>query len=309
MNNYDAEISRLRAEMARAGQLEAKLRSLMQQREQLAAQEAELREIRIEEQEDVDNLEGRSLARFVYALFGSLDERLDRERAEARAAAIKHEAVARELDDLEEDIAGTERELQSLAGCERRYEAALNAKAEQLKSSGTQIGRRLAEIERERRGLAVNRRETEEALRAGQQAQAAAEKLVDSLSGASNWSMVDIFTDGIVADVVKYSHMDEAQGYMEQLRIALRRFGAELGDVGASIDVNMGDFLGFADFFFDGFIADIAVNSRINNSLYAARDVLERIRGANSRLRGMLSECTRRERALDGEYERLVTGS
>ena len=49
-----------------------------------------------------------------------------------------------------------------------------------------------------------------------------------SLSSASTWSTIDIFSDSFLADVVKYGRIDDAQRAMEQLRIALRRFGTEL---------------------------------------------------------------------------------
>ena len=88
MNSFDAELARLRGEIARSEQLKKRLQSLYPRRDSLASQEAELREIRLEEDEDVQALEGRSLARYFYSLMGSLDERLDREREEAHAAAV-----------------------------------------------------------------------------------------------------------------------------------------------------------------------------------------------------------------------------
>ena len=93
---------------------------------------------------------------------------------------------------------------------------------------------------------------------------------------------------------------------MEQLRVALRRFSTELSDVGAVIDVNTRDFLGFADFFFDGIIFDLAMNSRINNSLRSVDDTLQRIRGALGRLMRLKSDCEARSRSLEEEYGRII---
>lgn len=157
--------------------------------------------------------------------------------------------------------------------------------------------------------MEYRRRETEEAMNAGRYAESAAEDVINCLSGASTWGVVDMFSDSVFADMAKYSHIDNAQRAMERLRSALRRFGAELEDVGGRVDVSMGDFMGFADVFFDNVFVDMAVNSRINNSLYSAQDALRRIRSANSRLAGMLNECAARGRQLDDEYERVVTGA
>ena len=76
MDNFDMELARLRDEVSRSEQLRRRLGSMRSQRETLAAREAELRAARIEEAEDVEGLEGRSLARFIYSLTGSLEERL-----------------------------------------------------------------------------------------------------------------------------------------------------------------------------------------------------------------------------------------
>lgn len=120
------DIARLRADVARSEQLQKRLQNLYKQREALAAQEAELREARLDEAEYVENLEGRSLARFIYSLTGSLDDKLEKERAEARAAAVKHDSVVRELEDLDDDIAETGAELRELSGCEVRYSEAIH---------------------------------------------------------------------------------------------------------------------------------------------------------------------------------------
>ena len=293
MQDFDIELRRLREQTARQAMLRSRLEGLQRRHSQLAEQERELYTDRVEEAEDVENLEGRSLARYFYSLFGSLDERLDKERTEARAAAVKHDAVLNELEDVEMEMASVESELSTLAGCERRYDELLERKAEALKASGTGAGARLREIERELSQVEYRRRETEEAMNAGRYAESAAEDVINCLSGASTWGV----------------HIDNAQRAMERLRSALRRFGAELEDVGGRVDVSMGDFMGFADVFFDNVFVDMAVNSRINNSLYSAQDALRRIRSANSRLAGMLNECAARGRQLDDEYERVVTGA
>ena len=299
MNTYDAEIERGRREIAEYRQLQARLNSLYSRREELAAEEAALHEARLDEAEDVEQLEGRSLMRYIYSLAGSLEERLDRERMEARAAAVKHDSVLRELEDVDADINAVGEALAALRGCEERYEAAIERKAQALKASGSSAGRRLAELERAMAENEQRRRETEEAVRAGQEAEAAALDVINSLQSASDWGTLDLFTDSTLVNFMKYGKVDEAQYQMEQLRVALR-------DVGAVIDVNTRDFLGFADFFFDGIIFDLAMNSRINNSLRSVDDTLQRIRGALGRLMRLKSDCEARSRSLEEEYGRII---
>lgn len=277
------DIARLRADVARSEQLQKRLQNLYKQREALAAQEAELREARLDEAEDVENLEGRSLARFIYSLTGSLDDKLEKERAEARAAAVKHDSVVRELEDLDNDIAETGAELRELSGCEVRYSEAIHLRASELKASGSSVGGKLRELERTRSAMEERRREAQEAVSAGERALAAANEVVYSLEDSSDMATLDLFTDSFFVNMAKYSSIDEAQGHIERLRMALRRFDTELADVGDSLNVDIGDFLGFADFFFDGLFADLASKGRIDVTLDRAYDVEQRINSSLER--------------------------
>ena len=307
--NYDEEIRRLRSEIARAGQLKIRLESLYRQRKELGEREAELRSRRVEEQDDVDWLEGRSLARYFYTLLGSLDEKLDAERAGARAAAVEHDAVLAELEDVNAAVGEAEGELAGLSGCEERYDKAVSAKAEYLKKSGSPLADRLRGIEKRAAYNERQTRETDEAIRAGEAACAAAERVVKSLSSASTWSTIDIFSDSFLADVVKYGRIDDAQRAMEQLRIALRRFGTELADVGGRLETGMGDLLTFADIFFDNIFTDFAVSSRINRALYEAHEVEERVQRSLSSLHALRVRLETEAAELEKEYEGLVTSA
>ena len=307
--NYDEEIRRLRSEIARAGQLKIRLESLYRQRKELSGREAELRSRRVEEQDDVDRLEGRSLARYFYTLLGSLDEKLDAERAGARAAAVEHDAVLAELEDVNAAVGEAEGELAGLSGCEERYDKAVSAKAEYLKKSGSPLADKLRGIEKRAAYNERQTRETDEAIRAGEAACAAAERVVKSLSSASTWSTIDIFSDSFLADVVKYGRIDDAQRAMEQLRIALRRFGTELADVGGRLETGMGDLLTFADIFFDNIFTDFAVSSRINRALYEAREVEERVQRSLSSLHALRGRLETEAAELEKEYEGIVTSA
>ena len=307
--NYDEEIRRLRSEIARAGQLKIRLESLYRQRKELSEREAELRSRRVEEQDDVDRLEGRSLARYFYTLLGSLDEKLDAERAGARAAAVEHDAVLAELEDVNAAVSQAEGELARLSGCEERYDKAVSAKAEYLKKSGSPLADKLRGIEKRAAYNERQTRETDEAIRAGEAACAAAERVVKSLSSASTWSTIDIFSDSFLADVVKYGRIDDAQRAMEQLRIALRRFGTELADVGGRLETGMGDLLTFADIFFDNIFTDFAVSSRINRSLCEAREVEERVQRSLSSLHALRGRLETEAAELEKEYEGIVTSA
>ena len=81
--------------------------------------------------------------------------------------------------------------------------------------------------------------------------------------------------------MLKHSKMDQAKRNMEQAKYDLRNFSRELNDVNmvCNLNIDTGDFLSFADYFFDGFVVDWVVQDRINN---AKRQVEEAIRRTES---------------------------
>lgn len=111
-------------------------------------------------------------------------------------------------------------------------------------------------------------RELNEAISAGEQAKHTAEEILDSLSRASGWGVMDLLGGGLVSTFLKHNRLDEAQRLMPLFQEQLRRFRTELGDVPVSADfqVNIDGFARFADYFFDGFLADLFVMSKVKNA-------------------------------------------
>lgn len=111
-------------------------------------------------------------------------------------------------------------------------------------------------------------KERREAIMAGEKALDSLYSAQKELNSAKNWGLVDMFGGGFFTTMVKRSKMGNAQQYMEQAKWDLQRFSRELNDVNmaCNLHIEMGDFLSFADYFFDGFVADWLVQDRINNA-------------------------------------------
>lgn len=87
-----------------------------------------------------------------------------------------------------------------------------------------------------------------------------------SLNSAGNWGMVDIFGGDLISGLVKHSKMGNAEREIEEAKLSLQRFSKELRDVSGYSSIHINDFLTFADFIFDGFLADIIVQSKISEA-------------------------------------------
>lgn len=308
MTYYDEKLQQLQEQMARSKQLEAMIKELRNQRDSLAAQVRELESIKLEEQADVDRLEGRSLAAFFYNVIGKMDEQLDKERQEAYAARVKYDAAARELEGVEADLRRYESELSALRGCEHRYDEVLKEKADAIKAAGGSNGEEILKLEERNAFLESQKKELQEAISAGNAALSTTQQVLSSLDSAEGWGTWDLFGGGLVADLAKHSHLDEAQGSIEQLQSQLRRFKTELADVTiqADMQVNVDGFLRFADYFFDGLFADWAVLDKINQSQSQVQNTKSQIASVLSRLDSMMRTLEQEQVQIKSKLDTLV---
>ena len=101
-------------------------------------------------------------------------------------------------------------------------------------------------------------KEKREAIDAGYWAINSLKTARDNLNSAKNWGLLDMFGGGFFSTMLKHSKIDQARQNMEHTKYDLRNFSRELNDVNIACDlnINIGDFLSFADYFFDGFVAD-----------------------------------------------------
>lgn len=132
-------------------------------------------------------------------------------------------------------------------------------------------------------------REVREAINAGERALQSLRRAQDELNSAGNWGIVDMLGGGLFTTLVKHSKMDSAVSYMETAKSSLHTFQRELRDVSVHTNFNLdiGSFLNFADYFFDGIVADYLVQSRINdtkNQVSQAIGQVERILGELRRM-------------------------
>jgi len=111
----------------------------------------------------------------------------------------------------------------------------------------------------------IMRKEMAEAIQAGERALKSLRIAQSQLNGAKNWGLFDMLGGGLFSSVIKHSKMNDASRYMEEAKRDLLTFQRELRDVSVPLElkIEIGSFLSFADFFFDGFVADYLVQSKI----------------------------------------------
>ena len=122
-------------------------------------------------------------------------------------------------------------------------------------------------------------KEKQEAIDAGNKALKSLRKAQENLDSAKGWGIFDMLGGGFLSTMVKHSKVDQAKENMEQAKYDLRDFSKELNDVNIACNLNIetGDFLSFADWFFDGLIVDWMMQDRINQASQQVEEAIRRV--------------------------------
>ena len=116
--------------------------------------------------------------------------------------------------------------------------------------------------------------DNQRAIIAGERALISLREARDVISGAKTWGLVDMFFGGGgFSGFMKHSNLEKGRRVLENARHDLWEFREELSYL-PSVDINIDCFLTFADFFFDGFIVDVIVQSKINSTLRQLDDAI-----------------------------------
>lgn len=306
MNYYQEQLDQLRERIARKRKLSTEISALEDQRASLATRVQQLKEETYQEQLDVDKLENFSAAKLFAQIMGNLDERLEKERSELYAAALRYDSARQELHAVEADLAARREELSLLGNCEAEYDRLLEARARELRQDPqSPAARRLLALEERQAQLASREKELQEAIQAGYNALSDISSIESALSSAEGWGTWDVFGGGLISDMAKYSHLDDAQQQINGLQRSLSRFRTELADVDirTGIQIEVDSFLRFADYFFDNIFTDWAVLDRIRHTQSQIHEVDGSVRTILSRLERDLEQCRRDRQVVQQELK------
>ena len=100
---------------------------------------------------------------------------------------------------------------------------------------------------------------------------------------------MDLLGGGMVSAFIKRSRMKEAQSLMDEAKRDMQEFRRELGDIcmDENLNVKTGEFLTFADYFFDGILADWLVQDRIQKARDQAAEAVRRVEEILSQLKNV----------------------
>ena len=242
----------------------------------LAQTKESLKEQENKEEKDVKRLEALSITGLFYSILGSKEKQLEKERQEYLAAKLKYDECCNAVSILEKEVYAYEEKLREYNNLDLDYDFLIKYKESLIMDNNDNITHNLIELMDEVSDYELELKEIREAITAGGRAEKALQNVLNSLESASSWGKWDMLGGGFLVTAEKHSKIDEAKEYLYYAQSLLRAFKRELSDVelpANNININLGSFETFADYFFDGLISDWIVQSKINSSLYEAHSI------------------------------------
>lgn len=281
INELNQRLQGLAERRARAEKLRRQVAELEGEYRQAEQSAKVLKRTLGKEERDVERLEGVSLTGLLASLFGTREEKLDRERQEAAAAQLRYGEAKLRAERLGTELGRIQKELADLGDVETEYQELLGQKERLIRAGSDQGAREIDALAEEEQAARWRLKELADARRAGGYAESALAEVASSLDSAASWGTWDMLGGGLIATAAKHSHIDEAKQRLYAAQEALARFRRELKDLEASLSLpevdNLDGFTRFADYFFDGLFADIAVQSRINESRHSVDRSLRQV--------------------------------
>jgi hypothetical protein len=291
-SDINAEIIEIQGELRKKDKYQKQLADYERELEVIEKTLSQLRVTFEAEKEDVEKLEGLSLTNLFALLSGTKDEKLAKEKEEMIAERHKLEEAAKTKMEIEDAMLEIRNKLYNLKDTEYKFHRLLMQKENMVKTSSSPYAARVLELSEQEGNLKAYMTELDEAITAGERVESALIQAMDSLKKAENWGTWDMFGGGTISGVVKHQHIDQSEAYLHQAQTSMRQFQKELLDVQeqANLEINISGMLKFADFFFDGFIADYMVQGKITGSLDQTKSHYDKVHDLLRKLRDQLEE-------------------
>ncbi len=292
LNELNRQLARTKEQVRAKRKLEAMLTQAEQTLHTLRRDHAELQERLAVEKADVDRLESISLTGLFYSVLGTKREHLDKEKQEYVAAQLKFDENSRAVEETERDVDRLRSELGSLHDVNQTFERLLEEKERVLTESNDPRAGQLVEMSERLSDLQSDRTELREAVQAGDRALRTLRQVQADLASAGNWGTVDMLGGGMLTTMVKHSKIDAAKQRAHDAQRDLRRFQQELADADSRLHVSLdiGGFSKFADYFFDGLLADWVVQSKIRGASSACSSTISQVASSVASCRRRLAE-------------------
>lgn len=307
-NELDNKLRQCVENMSEANRYKKLIKSTEEDYEKLTDKWHQLKEAFRKEEQDVEKLTKVTLTNFLHTIMNDKAEKLDKEKQEAITAKLKCDSVLTQLEDCKISLEKLNIKYNKFSQAEEEYKMLLKQKRDFILTYMPDKWNEIENLMEEDRNISNQLKEIDEAINAGENTMTCIDNAREALQSAKNWGTWDMLGGGLLSTMAKRENMSEAQSYISDMQKWIRSFARELSDVDDYInaDLDIGDFLGFADYFFDGFFVDWAVQSKINSAIDKVDNTKDEV---NSILRKLVKESNElkdRRYSINNQVENMI---
>jgi len=278
---------------------------------ELANISKKLKEIEVQlnkEERDVEKLISISFSNFFQTMMNNKNEKLRQEEKEAMEVKVKFDQLHYDYDSTLADIKQFEENRKDEEELKSKYNMLFNEKIECIKITNPLSFEEIMLNSEKIKELKLAQKEVTEAINAGNNAIHQIAVIKKSLASAANWGTYDMLGGGMIATMAKRGHMNDAQREMQHFQRTIALFNKELQEVGDVVvmELQLQGFLDMADYFFDGFFVDWAVQDKINRARDQVNQLESKIRTILNQLQNELSEFLNEVKTLELKNVELV---
>lgn len=308
INEINERLTEIKAKMKEKERLTSILSMLSSQKSEAEERRSNLSKQLRKEQADVEKLENLSFSNFLHTVLGNKEEKLEKEKREFIAVKLRYDTANSEVQRLKSEFEITRARLNEIGEVDEEYSYLLREKEKILIDNFGEYKQQLDDIIEKESQIFSDQKELEEAIQAGNELLSSLNSVKKSLNSAGNWGTWDMLGGGLLSNIAKHSNIDEAQREINEAQYLMKKFHRELQDIGGEINlsIEIGSFLTFADFFFDGFFADIAVQSKINDAQDRVNMAIEKVEKVIEDLQRRYGESVKKLEVLQRERARVI---
>ena len=260
------------------------------------------------EQLDVEKMSQTSLKTLFYKCLGTHDKQVAKEKEEALAAVLKYESCKKSVDELTDKLSQLTNRHYEMSKVQDKLDALYEEKRRVMASFNMPEYAKIGQLEKEIIFIRREIKELKEAITPGNMAINTLNEAIELLDSAGDWGTWDLLGGGLIADMMKHDKIDKAKQAILNAQTYVQRLQVELQDVNMSLDGSIQITGGavFADFFFDGLIADWYMQSKISQSRDNVVATCGKIRKIVSTLSTQLNHKEKDLEAKEREIKRII---
>ncbi len=280
INDINEKIMNIKLEMKEIEKAKRLLDEEKKSESKLIENLSELKKQLEKENLDVEKLEKISLTKFFHTIKGDVADTMQKEKREAWRAKLKVDTANQELKDIRNRIDNFTAKVSRYSHLEKEYNQCIEDKENIIRNNDNEIKEQLDEVVNNRVKHTNNIKEINEAIAAGSTLHHSLIEVKKNLDSAKNWGIYDMIGGGLLSTAIKHGKLDNAAAQINRTQSDLNTFRVELADVGKSIEnmnIDISSFLRFADYFFDGLLADISVQTKINEALSQVNTTINKV--------------------------------